>query len=58
MPTELTEAIVTGYTDYRDDDYEAFMQQHNISGQFSTFIQRHVGKSVPFGSFADFLHCS
>ncbi len=36
--------ILATNTDFRDDDYEAFMQQYNISGQFTTFIQRHVNE--------------
>lgn len=43
MQFPLMDILATN-TDYRDDDYEAFMQQYNISGQFSTFIQRHVGE--------------
>lgn len=36
--------ILAANTDYRDDDYEAFMQQNHISGQFTTFVQKHVGE--------------
>ncbi|MBO7470108.1 MAG: PglZ domain-containing protein [Bacteroidales bacterium] len=36
--------ILAVNTDYRDDDYEAFMQQNHISGQFTTFVQKHVGE--------------
>lgn len=43
MQFPLMDILATN-TDYRDDDYEAFMQQYNISGQFSTFIQHHVGE--------------
>ena len=36
--------ILAANTDFRDDDYEAFMQQNHISGQYTTFVQKHVGE--------------
>lgn len=43
MQFPLMDILATN-TDYRDDDYEAFMQQYNISGQCTSFIQKHVGE--------------
>lgn len=43
MQFPLMDILATN-TDYRDDDYEAFMQQYNISGQYTSFVQKHVGE--------------